>query len=207
LLSPWLGRSWRAGGIGGVRYVPGRENKMKTVLTIVLIVLSSFITACTQLQSPYIIGEMIDCTNEDVDTETIWKVGETHYNIRVVSTNELIGTTFEWSRENKAYVPKTYDLVISELKDHLFLNIKGEDHYSVFYMAVACGGEYMVIYSLDEEEIKKHIPDGKVEYNKDDDVLLLKGSKEEIDIFILENIRDIFRHESPLIAELVTGEL
>lgn len=179
---------------------------MKIISIVSLLLLSLFLASCSSLQSPHIIGDRVIFPDNDVGSETVWEVDEEIYHIKIVSSNVIVGAVVEWDSASKTHKTTSGELVLSELNGKLFLNYKEDDLYHI-HRIVPSGNDSVVFYSVDNEEIKKLISTGRVESEKGNGVYLLKGTKEQIDIFIAENIRTIFDPDSAIVGKLISGEL
>jgi predicted P-loop ATPase/GTPase len=178
---------------------------MKIIPIINALVLSLFLASCSSLQSPCIIGEKVIFPESAVGTETVWEVDDEIYHIRIISTNAIAGAVVEWDSESQTHKTTTGELVLSELNGKQFLNYKEDDLYHI-HRIVPSGNDSIVFLSIDAEEMKKHISTGRVESEKGS-TYFLKGTKEEIDKFISENVKAIFDSEDIIVAKLISGEL
>jgi hypothetical protein len=181
---------------------------MKKIISIASsFIIAIFQTSCSSLQSPYIVGEQITFLEDEVGEETVWKIDDEIYHVKIVSTNSLIASVVEWDSDKKSHALKTEEIIISELADHMFLNVKADDLYHIHYMVPSDGERVLLFYNIDSEELKKHIPNGVIETEKDSGIFKLEGSKEDIDKFILKNFRSIFDPSQATVAHLISGEL
>ena len=179
---------------------------MKAITTSIIIAgFVSLLSSCSSLKSPYYIGEKVEFSENEIGNETVWRLEEDVYHVKIVSSNEVVVSTVNWVDRNKKFTTENHELVISELDDRLFINLKEDDLYRVLRITPA--GQSIVFYMVDGDQLKKHIPSGKVEFTEKGDVYTLKGSKEEIDQFIRENITTIFNPDHVVVAELLSGEL
>jgi hypothetical protein len=144
---------------------------------------------------------------DEVGEETVWKIEDKIYHVRIVDTNSLIASIVEWDSDKKAHALKTEEVIVSLLDDHIFLNVKIDDLYHIHYMVPSDGDRVILFYNIDTDELKKHISNGVVETDKDSGIFKLEGSKEEIDKFIIRNFRSIFDPSQATVAHLISGEL
>lgn len=171
-----------------------------------LVALSAMLVACSSLKSPHYVGERVTFQEDAVGSESVWKIEEEIYHVKIVNSNEVVGSLIEWNDEKKAHVPKSFELVVSKLGQHLFFNVMDGGLYNVHRVAMG-GDDSVIFYMLDAEAIKKHEPSGRVEPDKDGNVFTLKGSKAEIDRFVLEHIRSLFNPDEVVVARLVSGDV
>ena len=180
---------------------------MKTISIFNALLLSLFLTSCSSLQSSFIVGERITFLEDEVGNETVWKIENKIFHVRIVGTNSLVASVVEWDSEKKTHDLKTEEIIISQLNDHMFLNVKIDDLYNIHYMVPADNKRVILFYNIDGDELKKHISKGVIETEKDSGIYQLEGTKEEIDKFIIKNHRLIFDPSNVTVGHLISGEL
>lgn len=180
---------------------------MKIISIVCSLILTVILTSCSSLQSPYIVGEEITFLEDEVGEETVWKIEDEIYHVRIVDTNSLVATIVEWDSDKKAHTLKTEEIIVSHLDDYMFLNVKIDDLYNIHYVVPSDGDRVLLFYSIDTDGLKKHISKGVIETDKDSGTYKLDGSKEEIDRFIIKNFRSIFDPSQATVAHLISGEL
>ena len=174
---------------------------MKTIA----ILTSLLLTACSTLQSPFYIGERVPFEADDVGNETVWKVNDDLYHVRIVNTNLIVAASLKWDEPTGSFQKKTQEVVVSKLNETLFVNLRKNDLYTV--LRATPSDEFIVFYTAEDAEIKKHLGTRCIESAEGDDTYVLQGTKKEIDAFVTEHLHVLFSQDAILIGELISGEL
>ena len=179
----------------------------KILMIISALVLSMLLASCSPVESPYIIGERTVFSENEIGSESVWEIKDQIFHVKIINSNEVVATEVDWDPEERVHKMETHDIIVTELDDHLFLNIRNDEEGLYYIHRIVRSDKHSIVfYSFDEEEIEKHISSGKV-HNRTDGGVVLKGTKEEIDKFIIENIRTIYDLDSVIVAKLISGEL
>ena len=162
------------------------------------------ITSCSGLQSKYYVGEKLPISEDDLAQESIWLYGDDTYYVRRTGSNTFVIARMMWNEDKGDYTVQSEPIVGSKLGDHLFLNIKGLDYYTIFRVGFTLD-DALVLYSADKDKIAQDITEGKVKAHKDEhNNIILDGTKEEQDAYILKNIHSVFATDDPGIARLIS---
>ena len=173
-----------------------------------LMVVAASCTACSTLKAPHIAGEQEPVVKEDLGSETVWMQGEDVYFVKRVDSNTLVAATMEWDGKNNDYTVRSFPIIVSKLGDHLFLNVKQDDLYSIFRVATACEDEEkaFMLFTVNPDRLKKDMAEGHIQAREEDDDIILECTKEEQDAYILENINTVFHMDGGSIARQISGE-
>lgn len=163
------------------------------------------LTSCSELRSPHYVGEPVMMDEDDPPKESIWMQGESVYYVRRTGSNTLVAATLEWNKKNGDYTVKSFPMVLTELDDHIFLNVKKGDDYTILRLACACDESFM-LFTVDSEMMKKAIADGTVKAHTDDDHIIMDGTKEEQDEFIAKNINTMFSMDCGSLARRLSKD-
>ena len=173
--------------------------------TTAMLTISIGLLSCSVLQSPHYVGEKIDISEEDLSNQSIWVHKEDVYYVRRTGTNTFLAATMKWDAKKSAFTVHSFPLFLSELGDHLFLNIKNGDLYTILRVA-CCDDESIILFTVDLNMMKQEIADGKVKAHEDDGNIIMGCSKEEQDEYISNNIHHIFHMDGASIARKLSEE-
>lgn len=184
------------------------DDKMKTntkvrITSLYLLAGAVFLASCSELRSQYYVGELVPIEEAELGEESIWQLGCEVYYVRCIDTNHGVAATLEWDNGKDEYTVISYPLIISELGDHVFLNVKKDDYYTILRVAGSCGNSAM-LFTVDEEVMKKAIADGSVKAHASNGHIILDGTKEEQDEYIANNIHTVFAMDCGRIARLLS---
>ena len=179
--------------------------KIKKLGLICSLICTVFLSACSSIHSPFVIGQAVEFSDDEIGNETVWKIDDEIYHVRVVGSNAVAVGEVKWDQTNRTHTVETTEIILSELDGYRFLNVKEDNSFLICYMAVS--GERNVVFYPVNENIKKHLSSGNIERVEKEGAYLLKGSKKEIDEFVRSNLNSLFDTNSPLVAELVCGEI
>lgn len=176
--------------------------KSKIIRSLWALVLCTGLISCSTLHSPYYVGEISDISEEDLAEESIWVMDEDTYTIRRTGSNSFVAATMEWNSNTKEYNAHTSPILLTELDDHLFLNIQDDDGYLII-RAVCSLDESLVLFTIDKDKIEQDIKSKKLKAREDGDHIFMECSKEEQDEYIRNNIETMFSYECARVARMV----
>ena len=179
---------------------------IKMISTVKIILLSAVLTSCSSLKSQYYVGEKMPISEEELSKESVWKFGDDVFHVQQVDTNTLIASTIEWDKENQKHTVSTRQLVLSELGDVIFLNIKEDNLYTILRLVGGDDGS-LVLLTVDSDKVEKDIAEGNIKAEKIDHDIITNCSKKELDQYVLENIQTLFSLDSACVGKLISGEM
>ncbi|MEA3346863.1 MAG: hypothetical protein U9Q21_02100 [Candidatus Auribacterota bacterium] len=179
----------------------------KTVIKLTgCVIISLFLTSCASLKSKHYVGIKEPIEKEDLEEESIWQFEDKVFYVRALDPATAIASSLKWDDSKKEYKIITTQVVLTKLDEHLFLNLKGEkeDLYTILRLTGSMDGT-MIIFTVDDEEIEKHIKEGKVKAIKKGDNFILELTKEELDSYVRENLNNLFDYDIAGIIKPLKG--
>lgn len=156
-----------------------------------LLVAGLVCASCSVLKSPYYVGEQETISEKDLAGETVWMQGDDVYFVKRLDSNTVVAATLDWNENAGEYQTRSFPLVLSTLGDHMFLNVKDGEYYSIFRVAGTDDDDTILLFTIDPEKLKQDIADEKIKAREDDGIVM-ECTKEEQDAYILDNINSIF---------------
>jgi hypothetical protein len=199
--SPIIGEG-RSNGAAGAK---GAGVKRILVLACCLVA-SIGAVACTSFKSRHYAGEKIALTKEDISAETVWKIGDDVYFVRLQEGGTLAAATIKWEEKKGAYAMRTYQLVPSQIGDDHFLNVKEGEYYTILRL-VGAGTDAVVLFTVDKDKLEKDMADGLLQASQEDGNIVMDGPKEALDRYIASHIDTLFSLEAAGVARLISGAL
>ena len=176
----------------------------KVMILIGCVIICLFLSSCYTLQSKHVVGEKNIIEYKKIDAENRWQYKDEDFFTRVIGPGTLVGSSLRWDESKKEYKASNGQIVLTQLDETNFLNIKGdkEDLYTIYRMDYSGDGS-IVVYTIKEETMDRHIKEGKVKATKtkNNNSYILELTKEEIDIYIQENINNLFDYGNPIIIK------
>jgi len=157
-----------------------------------LLVVGLVCASCSVLKSPYYAGELGTISEKDLASETVWMQGDDVYFVKRVDSNTVVAATLDWDEKAGGYQIRSFPLVLSTIGDHMFLNVKDGEYYSIFRVAGSDDDDTFLLFTIDSDKIKQDISDEKIKAREDGEDIVMECTKEEQDAYILENINSIF---------------
>ncbi len=173
--------------------------KKQIIYTACLLIACTGLVSCSGLKSKYYVGEMLNISEGDLGLESVWLYGDDTYYLRRTGTNAFVLANMGWNQDTGDYSVKSYPLVPSQLGDHLFLNIKGPDLYTIFRVVLSDEDE-LVLFRVNRKKVEQDIAKGIVSAYTNEHDVVLNCTKEEQDAYILKNIDSIFSIDSARVA-------
>ncbi|MCP3899988.1 MAG: hypothetical protein GY707_09780, partial [Desulfobacteraceae bacterium] len=114
--------------------------------------------------------------------------------VNVVDSSTLIASTMKWNETKKEHEVIKSEIVLTELEgpDAYFLNFKEEGLYTIVLLAPTKNERDYLVYTINEDAIKKHIKEEKVKAVRKGNDYILKLSKEDLDKYVRENFYTLF---------------
>jgi hypothetical protein len=160
------------------------------------IMISVFLVSCSSLKSEHYVGELSPAADEKVKDTSVWEFDDTIFFVNIVDSSTLIASTMKWNKAKKEHEIIKSKVILTELKgpNAYFLNFKegSEDLYTILLLAPTKNEKDYLVYTVNEDTIKKHINEGKVKAIKKGGDYILKLSKEELDKYVRENFYTLF---------------
>ena len=179
----------------------------KRILTVFCcFLLSVGAISCTSFKSRHYAGEMMLLTEEDISAETIWKIGDSVYFVRMVGEGTIVAATLNWDEDKGAYAMQAHELVPSKIGDHRFMNVKDGDYYTILRL-VGAGEDEVVLLTVDKDKLEKDMAEGLLQAHKEDGDIVMDGTKEALDRYIGSHIETLFALDAAGVARLIAGEL
>lgn len=177
----------------------------KTISAFGMLAIAAAVSSCSVLQSKYYPGQVADIGEGDLAAETIWMLNEDVYHVHRIGSNDLVAARLNWNERKKEYEVDSFPVVISELGDHLFVSTKDGGLYTIFRLAGA-GEEHFVLYLVDSEKMEQAIEEGKVKAHTKDRNIILDGTKEEQDAYLLGNMDSVFSMDHVVVGRMIAGK-
>lgn len=180
---------------------------IKPFLSFVSLLVACFLSvSCSSLKSPYYVGEQQPIEDKDLNTDSVWQLGDAVYFVRVVDSNTVVASYVEWDKETQKHTLSTCQLVLSKLGDTLFLNAKDDGLYTILRMIPSIDGS-MVLLTVDSDKVEADIAEGKIKAHKDGSDIITDCSKEELDQYVKDNLQTLFDLDSSSVAKLISGKV
>lgn len=182
-----------------------RSNQMRQWIG--LLIMGAVCVSCSTLKSPHYVGEQQPATEKELADITVWKQGEDVYFVKRVDSNTLVAATLEWDDKSSDFAVRSFPFIVSQLEDHLFLNVKADEFYSIFRMAGTCQDDQtLLLFTIDSDKMKQDIADGKIKARREKDNIIMECSKEEQDAYILENFDTMFDMDGASIVRQIVEQ-
>ena len=155
------------------------------------------IASCTQLKSVHFVGTKLPAFEEYKRDVSIWKNDSNVFYVMPINDYEASVATLEWDKDLSQFKQQEYQIIISEIGDHRFLNVRSGGLFTIVRMAGAIDNQ-LVIFEASETNLKQDIKGGllKIKQNSNKNVFQLDMSKQELDSYVEANIASLFEHSS-----------
>jgi hypothetical protein len=128
------------------------------------------------MKSKYYVGQKEPIDGKDIEKDSIWQVMDNVFYLRVIDPETLKASTLEWNASRNRYETKTFEVVLTKLDEHFFLNLKKD---------------------MKEGKLKA-LKKGKYDF-------ILQLTKEELDNYVRQNMNELFDYDSPGIIKPLKG--
>jgi hypothetical protein len=183
------------------------ENTMitRTLCAACILTCAIILSSCSGLESKYYPGTEIAISEADLSDESIWRYMDDVYYVMRTASDTYTAATLKWDEKKGDYTTLSFQLVPSQLGKYAFLNIKGGgETYTIFHAAYD-GGDSVVLFRANREKMEQDIADGIVNaHTNEHHTIIMDGSKEEQDEYILNNIQSMFNMDSPIFVKLIS---
>lgn len=110
-------------------------------------------------------------------------------------------STLVWDEKENAFKKVDSEVVVSQLDDDFFLNVKEDGVYTIVRMTSTLDGEFIVIFEANGEKLKADAEAGVVKLKErgegeDSSVFNLDITKRELDEYVADNIDELFSKSS-----------
>lgn len=174
-----------------------------------LLAIGAVCISCSTLKSPHYVGEQQPATEKDLGDITVWKQGEDVYFVKRVDSNTLVAATLQWNDKSNDFAVRSFPFIMSTLDDHMFLNVRNSDLYSIFRVAGACDDDESptyLLFTIDDDKMEQDMADGKIQARKVGDDIIMECTKEEQDAYILEHIHTMFDMDGASIVRQIAEQ-
>jgi hypothetical protein len=170
-----------------------------------LLIIGAACISCSTLKSPHYVGEQEPMSEKDLAEITVWENGDDVFFVKRVDSNILVAATLEWDSKINDFSVRSFPVIVSKLGDHMFLNVREDDLYSIFRVAGACDDDEPIfaLFTIDPDKMKQDMADGKIKARKEKDDVIMECAKEEQDAYILENIDTMFHMDGASIVRQI----
>ena len=171
-----------------------------------VIALCILCTSCTSLKCKHFPGtqEMVD--EKQLSSESIWKLGEAVYHVKVANSNRVVASYVKWDDKTDKHRLKSFPVIISKMDDTLFLNVKTDEFYTILQLTPA-GDESIVLLTIDHDKVEKDIEKGIIKGSKKDGDYILDCTKQELESYIKTNINTLFSLNGAGVLKLIEGKM
>jgi hypothetical protein len=174
-----------------------------------LLIIGAACISCSTLKSPHYVGERQPAAEKDLADITVWKQGEDVYFVKRVDSNTLVAATLEWDSTVNDFSVRSFPFIVSKLDDHIFLNVKDGELYSIFRVAGACDDNEpstFLLFTIDDDIIKQDMADGTIRARNEGDDVIMECTKEDQDAYILENINTMIHMDGACIVRQIAEQ-
>jgi len=148
--------------------------------------------SCSVLKSPHYAGQQEAISEKDLAGETVWMQGDDVYFIKRVDSNTVVAATMDWNEQAGGFQIRSFPVIVSTLGDHMFLNVKDEEYYSIFRVAGTDDDETILLFTVDPDKMKQAIANGAIKAREEGGDIVMECTKEEQDAYIRDNINSMF---------------
>ena len=177
----------------------------KYVKYFVLLTIIQLMFSCAAIKSVHYVGKKESVFNGYSKEISIWKYEKQVIYVKPIDDYIAITSTLEWDQSKKLFSASNAQILITNIGDHKFLNIKEDSLFTILKLAPSSDGQ-LVLFTINEEKIKKDIEESRIkikdrknfDYNLD-------LSKEELDNYISENINSLFDYTISGVVSPIIG--
>jgi len=165
----------------------------KSLVLVSLVLFVLLVSSCTKLKSAHYVGEREILTTKEYEKESIWQYEDDVFYARIIDSTTVIASSLEWNNSKKEYEVVTMEVIPTKIGENYFLNLKEADGlYNVLRMISTSDGS-IAFFGVDDEKLDKDMEEGRIKATKDDNDYILELDKAELDVYISENINELFK--------------
>jgi len=179
---------------------------MKFLYTSCVIALCMLCTSCTSLKCKHFPGTQEMITEKQLNSESVWKFGDTIYHVKVANSNRVVASWVEWDDKTDKHRIKSFPVVVSKLNDTMFLNVKIDEFYTILRLTPA-GNDSIVLLTIDGDKVKKDIEKGIIKGSKSDNGYILDCTKQKLESYIKSNLNTLFSLDGAGVLKLIEGKM
>ncbi|MDA3798393.1 MAG: hypothetical protein PF692_04855 [Kiritimatiellae bacterium] len=180
---------------------------IRNVLISSIITLLALVSvSCTSFKSKNYVGKRQFISESELTKDSIWQVGDNVFCVRIVDTNTLAASSMKWDEKSKQHALSKYELVLSTLGEYAFLNVKDGEQYTILRL-IGASGDSFVLMTVDPEKVEADIAAGRIKAHKDNSDFIADCSKEELDKYVLDNIKTLFSVDGVTVVKLISGQI
>lgn len=172
------------------------------------------LVSCTRMQSAHYVG-----TKEPIFTAllkldggkqvSVWKYDDDVFYVKPVGPASAVASTLQWNAGKGTFDITSRKLVVTDLDDHLFMNIQEDGVYTILRMAFSHTSPEtsLILFSVNKDKLKQDIGSGKLQVkpSADKDTYVLEGTKQELDAYVGANMTELFDFDTGgIVTMLVT---
>jgi hypothetical protein len=158
------------------------------------------------MKSKYYVGQKEPIDGKDIEKDSIWQVMDNVFYLRVIDPETLKASTLEWNASRNRYETKTFEVVLTKLDEHFFLNLKKENEELYIILRMSASPQGMALFTVKDKKIEKDMKEGKLKALKKGKYdFILQLTKEELDNYVRQNMNELFDYDSPGIIKPLKG--
>ena len=177
----------------------------RTLTTAGMLALSIGLSSCSELRSPHYVGTIKSMDKGDIGCSSIWKMADEVYYVRCLNSTSCVAATLEWNKNMGEFTVNSFPIIISELDDHLFLNVNNGDYYTILRLACAFD-DAIVLFTIDKDKMAQDVADGEIKAHVDGDHIYMDCSKHEQDEYISRHMNSMFPMDQGRVVQLISEE-
>ena len=184
---------------------------MKTTIIIKALLLApvaGLFTACTSMQSPFIVGDAMEFSEAEVGKQLSLQVGEEVVWIKLVDAQTFLAARMEWESDRTAFGTQSAEVILSRMGDAILLNYKPEDldRYIIYRVGRSSSREYAMAFGVDPAILATHKEKGLFNGTEKEGEFILDGTKEEIDQYVARHLKDLFTYAEGIDIVFIAGD-
>ncbi|WP_136081412.1 hypothetical protein [Pontiella desulfatans] len=195
-----------------------RAGKNPPLQTTCLLALVIAVAGCSSLKSAYYPGEKVVLTNGFLAVESDWMLCDKGvYHVHCTESNTLVVAAMEWDNKKGDYATESFEVVLSELDDQLFLSIQcnedGKDQlYTILRVVVPAtdkeSPDTAILFNVDSDKLKADAKANKINARKTNCGYgscdyALEGTKQEQDTYFRSNPNGLWDLDNAVILKRV----
>ena len=160
--------------------------------------------SCHVMKSKHFPGKMVMVKDKDIGKEMSLHFEKKTFSVKFVDKDSAVIAYLQWNKEKKNYDVISRNMVISEIGETHFLNVKvDKDNYAILRYAASDNKEKFVLYTIDKDKVEKDIAAGLIEAKIVGHDVIFDMTKDKFDRYITENLNTLFDFEHPGILTVI----